>query len=129
MVRILRAASYDAKQRGCNGKETRSQGRTAKKASPGPGGRAGKQVTFERQGKARASEERGPGFFRFSRDFKLVAAAEFHVIAADVKSIAPRGYGCHDLQRNGALHFRVVLRCGLQDVICGEVHHDKFSTV
>jgi len=59
----------------------------------------------------------------------LVSPAEFHVIAPGVEPVAPRGGRGKHLQRHGALHFRVVLRGGLQEVIRAEVHHHKFSAV
>jgi len=59
----------------------------------------------------------------------LVGPAEFHVIAAGVEPVASRGGRGKHLQRHGALHFRVVLRGGLQEVIRAEVHHHKFSAI
>src|SRR5258708_28496449 len=58
---------------------------------------------------------------------ELVGAAEFHVVAPGVEPVASRGGSGKHLQRYGALHFRVVLRGGLQDVIGAEVHHHKLS--
>src|SRR6266851_9302089 len=58
---------------------------------------------------------------------ELAGPAEFHVIAPGVQPVAPRGGGGNHLQRHGPLHFRVVLRGGLQDVIGAEVHHHKLS--
>src|SRR5260370_21184790 len=58
---------------------------------------------------------------------ELVGPAEFHVVAPGVEPVASRGGSGTHLQRYGALHFRVVLRGGLQDVIGAEVHHHKLS--
>src|SRR5712664_2684761 len=58
---------------------------------------------------------------------ELAGPAEFHVIAPGVQPVAPRGGGGNHLQRHGPLHFRVVLRGGLQDVIGAKVHHHKLS--
>src|SRR5712692_11889992 len=70
----------------------------------------------------------GPCFFQ-RRMLGLVSPAEFHVFAPGVEPVASRvGRGKH-LQRHGALHFRVALRGGLQDIIGAAVHHHKLSAV
>src|SRR5260370_11999595 len=58
---------------------------------------------------------------------EVVGPAEFHVIAPGVEPVPSRGGSGKHLQRHGPLHFRVVLRGGLQDVIGAEVHHHKLS--
>src|SRR5712692_4737064 len=68
-------------------------------------------------------------FFFSGRIHVLVGPAELHVIAPGVETVASRGRRGKHLQRHGPLHFRVVLRGRLQDVISTEVHHYKLSAV
>src|SRR5713226_8152598 len=71
---------------------------------------------------------RFPSKNAFDGRWRLLAGpAEIHVIAPGVEPVASRGGRGKHLQRHGALHFRVVLRGGLQDVIGAEVHHHKLS--
>src|SRR5260370_10496593 len=71
---------------------------------------------------------RFPSKNAFDGRWRLLAGpAEFHVIAPGVEPVASRGGRGKHLQRHGALHFRVVLRGGLQDIIRAEVHHHKLS--
>src|ERR1700687_4541150 len=82
----------------------------------------------------RENQQKGERPLRFlnkpaGRPRLLVGPAEFDVIAAGVEPVASRGGRGKHLQRHGALHFRVVLRGGLQEVIRAEVHHHKFSAV
>src|SRR5712664_1521744 len=61
--------------------------------------------------------------------FDLVGPVELHVIAPSVQPVASRSCRGNHLQWHGALHFRVFLRGGLQNVICAEVHYDKLRAV
>ncbi len=59
---------------------------------------------------------------------ELVGAAEVHVIAAGIETVAACRGGARNLKRNRTLHFRVALRRDLQHVIGAQVHNHKFST-
>src|SRR6267154_4666330 len=58
----------------------------------------------------------------------LVGPAEIHVIAHGVEPVVSRGGRGKHLQRHGSLHFRVVLRGSLQDVVGAQVHHHKLPS-
>lgn len=59
----------------------------------------------------------------------LFGAVKFYVIAPMIEPIVPRPGARHKLQWDGTLHFRVLCRGRLQDIVRSDVHHYKFVSV